>query len=51
MSRRDRAQELVELVCKALGTSLSNYMPATKEGAISEAEYWLRDNADDGDVY
>jgi hypothetical protein len=47
MSRREEAQELVEIVCKALGTSLKNYMPVTKEGAISEAEYWLRDYADD----
>lgn len=47
MSARDRAEELVEVVCKALGTSLRHYEQVTKQAAISEAEYWLRDNATD----
>lgn len=49
MSMREQAEELVEVVCKALGTSLKHYMPVTKEAAISEAEYWLRDNAVEDD--
>ena len=49
MSDRDKASELVELICKALGVSLSGHDPATQQGAISEAEYWLRNNRDDDD--
>lgn len=52
MSAREQTEALVEVVCKALGTSLKNYMPVTKEAAISEAEYWLRDNPrEDEDDY
>lgn len=51
MSERERAAELVEIVCKALGTSLRHYMPVTKESAISEAEAWLRDNPPECEDY
>ena len=51
MNRREKAEELVEVLCKALGTSLRHYMPVTKAEAIAEAEAWLRDNADECDGY
>jgi hypothetical protein len=48
----DPAEELVELVCKALGTSLKHYMPTTKRDAIAAAGKWLlaRDLSGSNDV-
>jgi hypothetical protein len=49
MSDREKAEELVELVCKALGTSLRHYTPVTKQMAVSDTERWLRDYVPEGD--
>jgi hypothetical protein len=48
----DPAEELVELVCKALGTSLRHYMPTTKRAAIEAAGAWItaRDASNEPDV-
>lgn len=43
MTPREEAIEIVESVCKALGTDLRNYMPRTKEQAIQTAEDWIRE--------
>lgn len=37
----DPAEQLVEIVCKALGTSLRHYMPTTKRSAIEAAGGWI----------
>lgn len=44
MSQREKARDLVELVCGSLGVDPKSCPVGGKEGLVSEVEYWLRDN-------